>query len=117
MLCLKTAWASPKDGFTEGKACRTSSRLLLGPPTQSLKSALPSGLARCRSLAASLSSDAEAAKAGKQDLCAGAQRSVYFARADCRLTGPAAHQQRLMTALLDSDDLHSFGAEAAKAGK
>ena len=80
----------PKDGFTEGKACRTSSKLLLGPETHSLNSALPSGLARCRSLPASASSEAAAASAGKQVLYAGAHKSAYLAKAVRRLTGPAA---------------------------
>ena len=75
--------------MTEGKACKTSSKLLRGPPTHSLKSAFPSGLARWRSLRASSSLAAAAAKAGKQVLRAGAQRSAYLARADLKLTGPA----------------------------
>lgn len=78
----------PRDGLTEGKACRTSMRLLRGAPTHSLNSALPSGLARCRKRAASSSLLADAARAGKQDLCAGAQRSAYLAKAVRRLTGP-----------------------------
>lgn len=79
----------PRDGLTEGNACRTSMRLLRGAPAHSLNSALPSGLARWRNLAASFSSLADAARAGKQDLCAGAHRSAYLARAVRKLTGPA----------------------------
>jgi len=85
--------ATPKDGLQDGKASSTSSRLLLGPPTQSVNSALPSGLARCCSLAASFSSDADAASAGKQALCAGAQRSAYLAKADRKLTGPTMNKE------------------------
>ena len=106
----------PRDGLTEGKACRTSMRLLRGAPTHSLNSALPSGLARCRKRAASSSLLADAARAVKQDLCAGAQRSAYLAKAVRRLTGPVQNmffsylcaEQGSRTCVLAPKGLHSL---------
>ena len=68
-------------------------RLLRGAPTHSLNSALPTGLARCRRRAASSSLLAEAAKAGKQDLCAGAHKSAYLAKLVRKLKGPGNKTQ------------------------
>ena len=97
----------PREGFTEGNACRTSSKLLLGPETHSLKSALPSGLARCRNLAASPSSEAAAASAGKQVLYAGDHTSACFAKAVRRLIGPAAHDRQTVSYKQHSTAQHS----------
>lgn len=108
LVALHCAAAVPKDGLQEGKACRTSSRLLLGPPTQSLNSALPAGLARCCNLAASPSSEAEAAKEGRQVLRAGAHKSAYLARAERRLTGPVSHGQALLADASCTDSLFAF---------